>query len=490
MGFLEMIGFALYHAIKEEAEEEQRIQRLNDKLNEAESDFSSFCSIWGFSSIIYIPDYTCVDLGKEFVNEEIEKMEEFKEKMRKFVSLGGKPSLLNDVDEIDDYIQKLEYLQAAGFLDEQEEYLEYDFNYLIDAIEEKKELAEKIEEFELYGGDPDLITDTDDIDDYLEKIQYLFENGLVHRQDEFLEYDYDDMVEMIKAECEDGESDDGWDESEAENDDDIYSAFEKRVLSRIPELQVPSLRYPLENANYLFGDNLNYYLHWVAEYENGTLDVFTMLQIVELLYTALIDQMKRNRITIHEIYMVCDIIEDILCPLDDFLSHFNRFADIYYITLVIHAECDVFRGFYFDAIEKFKNVYWEWKVDPDDMNYSAVLNRAAISIISLYNLLDMNDEALSLASFLHLEEYGILEDSPLIAKTVMGLSPVNFNQEKPKCLLSDCNILDCLGLELMLEKEHDSVMVAFEGSSVVINEHFPITLTGDRDLIRLTMTNE
>ena len=78
----------------------------------------------------------------------------------------------------------------------------------------------------------------------------------------------------------------------------------------------------------------------------------------------------------------------------------------------------------------------------------------------------------------------------MISKTVMGLSLVNFNQEKPKCLLSDCNILDCLGLELMLEKEHDSVMVAFEGSSVVINEHFPITLTGDRDLIRLTMTNE
>ena len=225
MGFLEMIGFALYHAIKEEAEEERRRENLFEKLDKAESDFSSFCSIWGFSSIIYIPDYTCVDLGKEFVNEEIEKMEEFKEKMRKFVSLGGKPSLLNDVDEIDDYIQKLEYLQAAGFLDEHEEYLEYDFNYLIDAIEEKKELAEKIEEFELYGGDTDLITDTDDIDDYLEKIQYLFENGLVHRQDEFLEYDYDDMVEMIEAECEDGEYDDGWDESEYEDEenDDQYT---------------------------------------------------------------------------------------------------------------------------------------------------------------------------------------------------------------------------------------------------------------------------
>lgn len=219
MGFLEMIGFALYHAIKEEAEEEQRIQRLNDKLNEAESDFSSFCSIWGFSSVLYIPDYCTVDLGKEFVDEEIEKMEEFKEKMREYVSLGGNPALLNDIDEIDDYIQKLEYLQSAGFLDEQEEYLEYDFNYLIDAIEEKKELAEKIEEFELYGGDPDLITDTDDIDDYLEKIQYLFENGLVNRQDEFLEYDYDDMVEMIEAECGDDEYDDEWDELEYEDEE-------------------------------------------------------------------------------------------------------------------------------------------------------------------------------------------------------------------------------------------------------------------------------
>ena len=231
MGFLEMIGFALHHAIKEEAEEGRRRENLFEKLDKAESDFSSFCSIWGFSSIIYIPDYTSVDLGKEFVDEEIEKMEEFKEKLRRYVSLGGKPDLLSDVDELDDYIQKLEYLQSAGFLDEQEEYLEYDFNDLIDAIEEKKELAEKIEEFELYGGDPYLITDTDDIDDYLEKIQYLFENGLEHRQDEFLEYDYDDMVEMIEAECGEDDSDDGWDESEYEDEDDEQTTDDEADLS-------------------------------------------------------------------------------------------------------------------------------------------------------------------------------------------------------------------------------------------------------------------
>ena len=45
MGFLEMIGFALYHAIKEEAEEERRRENLFEKLDKAESDFSSFCSI-------------------------------------------------------------------------------------------------------------------------------------------------------------------------------------------------------------------------------------------------------------------------------------------------------------------------------------------------------------------------------------------------------------------------------------------------------------
>ena len=144
MGFLEMIGFALYHAIKEEAEEERRRENLFEKLDKAESDFSSFCSIWGFSSIIYIPDYTSVDLGKEFVDEEIEKMEEFKEKLRRYVSLGGKPDLLFDVDQLDDYIQKLEYLQSTDFLDEQEEYLEYDFDDMVNAIEEKKEFIKKI----------------------------------------------------------------------------------------------------------------------------------------------------------------------------------------------------------------------------------------------------------------------------------------------------------------------------------------------------------
>ena len=86
--------------VGEEEEEERRRENLFEKLDKTESDFSSFCSIWGFSSIIYTPDYTSVDLGKEFVDEEIEKMEEFKEKMRKYVTLGGKPSLLNDVDEI------------------------------------------------------------------------------------------------------------------------------------------------------------------------------------------------------------------------------------------------------------------------------------------------------------------------------------------------------------------------------------------------------
>ena len=89
MGFLEMIGFALYHAIKEEEEEERRRENLFEKLDKAESDFSSFCSIWGFSRIIYTPDYTSADLGKEFVDEEIEKMEEFKEKMRKYVNINA-----------------------------------------------------------------------------------------------------------------------------------------------------------------------------------------------------------------------------------------------------------------------------------------------------------------------------------------------------------------------------------------------------------------
>ena len=128
--------------------------------------------------------------------------------------------------KIDDYIQQLEYLQSAGFLDEQEEYLEYNYDYLIDVIEEKKDLADKIEEFELYGGNPDLITDTDDIDDYLEKIQYLFENGLVHRQDEFLEYDYDDMVEMIEAECGEDDSDDEWYISEDADEDKTNVDYE------------------------------------------------------------------------------------------------------------------------------------------------------------------------------------------------------------------------------------------------------------------------
>ena len=40
MGFLEMIGFALYHAIKEEEEEERRRENLFEKLDKAESDFS------------------------------------------------------------------------------------------------------------------------------------------------------------------------------------------------------------------------------------------------------------------------------------------------------------------------------------------------------------------------------------------------------------------------------------------------------------------
>ena len=53
----------------------------------------------------------------------------------------------------------------------------------------------------------------------------------MHRQDEFLEYDYDDMVEMIEAECDEDESDGGWDELEYEDEDDEQATDGEADLS-------------------------------------------------------------------------------------------------------------------------------------------------------------------------------------------------------------------------------------------------------------------
>lgn len=204
MSFWEMMGFALFCAAREEQKEEQRKNDLLQRLEEADSGFSSFCTTWGFCNILYTPDYSAVDFGEDFVDEEIGKIEEFEEKLHEFISLGGKPDLVLDVEEVDEYLQKAEYLASSDLLDKQGEYMGYDYGDMVsrieDELEEKRELEAKIAEFAAMGGDPDLILDTDEIDEYLEKIEYLSENGLLHRQAEFLEYEYEDMVEIIEEE--------------------------------------------------------------------------------------------------------------------------------------------------------------------------------------------------------------------------------------------------------------------------------------------------
>lgn len=215
MGFWEQIGVALILAIREEEKEEKRRREMLLKLDNAESDFSDFCTIWGFSQILYIADYSCLDLGKEFVDDEIRKMEEYKEKLRRYVTLGGDPALLDDLDSLDDYIEKVRYLDSVGILDDQKDYLNWDYDDMVSTIEEEQELQDKIGVFEMLGGDADLIIDMDEIDDYLEKITYLRVNNLLHRQDEFLEYDFEDMIEAITEEY----SDSSWDDEDMEDED-------------------------------------------------------------------------------------------------------------------------------------------------------------------------------------------------------------------------------------------------------------------------------
>ena len=126
MGFWEAFGFALYHAIKETKEEERKAREESDRWNQiydAEHEFQAFYKALGFSSLYYYADYDASEESQYAVDSEIRKMENYREKLLDYIELGGKPELMDDLDEIDEYIMKVKYLSNVGYLGRQDEYI-------------------------------------------------------------------------------------------------------------------------------------------------------------------------------------------------------------------------------------------------------------------------------------------------------------------------------------------------------------------------------
>ena len=150
MGFWEMAGFALFQAIREmKQEEEQDWQELHRyfRLTDAEESFMAFKNAAGFTNAFYCVDWNSVDLGASAVNEEIRKMDAIKLRMRYFTELGGQPEYVDDLDDIEEYICKVNYLGVVGYLDRQEDFLVFDFDDMVKYVQTDMELKQMEEDW-------------------------------------------------------------------------------------------------------------------------------------------------------------------------------------------------------------------------------------------------------------------------------------------------------------------------------------------------------
>lgn len=96
----------LAHAVRDSKQEEKHRQERNamyDELDQIEEDFSLFLEQNKIEGI-YVKDVRLLDEGRSAINAERRKLENYKSKIREYLSLGGHAANVSYFDEIEDYL--------------------------------------------------------------------------------------------------------------------------------------------------------------------------------------------------------------------------------------------------------------------------------------------------------------------------------------------------------------------------------------------------
>lgn len=154
MGFLDsFLGHVAANAINEANRETKKHNELCYQLSDYEIDLNNYLQSVNCGTV-YNADWGCIDSGG--ISIEKRKMDTIRRKVEQYIQLGGNPQFIHDLDEIDDCIEKINYLKSKGYLDRQQEF-EYQELYWvkndIEREEEEKALQREQEIEEIIGSD-------------------------------------------------------------------------------------------------------------------------------------------------------------------------------------------------------------------------------------------------------------------------------------------------------------------------------------------------
>lgn len=139
MGFWSsFFGTSAAHAYRDAQKEKKDVQRWNDLDYElmmyAES-FNEYLERVGISCG-YIYDVECVNNGN--ILPEKRKIDNMRKKVEEYISLGGFGRLVDDIEEIDRYLEKIKYLRSVGQINRQEEFAQYNLQEVKEIVGRKQ----------------------------------------------------------------------------------------------------------------------------------------------------------------------------------------------------------------------------------------------------------------------------------------------------------------------------------------------------------------
>lgn len=144
MGFWSsFFGTGAAHVYNEMKKEEKETDRWNDlfyELEGYENRFIDFLSSIG-SPATFVFDVEYVNNGN--IAHEKRKMDNYKRKINEYLSLGGAGEFMYELDDLDDYIKKVKYLNSNGYIDRQVEFC-FDNSYQVqEKIKEERLIKER-----------------------------------------------------------------------------------------------------------------------------------------------------------------------------------------------------------------------------------------------------------------------------------------------------------------------------------------------------------
>lgn len=141
MGFFDhLIAHAAVKAFSDASKETKKHNDLCYELSDLEAEFDAYLKRIGCNAI-YMADWGVIDTGSTY--PERKRIEAYKQKLETYRKMGGDLSLIDDLYDIDDWIEKVKYLRDKGCLHRQEEFRNENDLYWIKDVIEKEESENK-----------------------------------------------------------------------------------------------------------------------------------------------------------------------------------------------------------------------------------------------------------------------------------------------------------------------------------------------------------